>query len=212
MIDEQISTTFREWPAVRSGAGAEVNCLMWQLPDSSGVGISCDDEDAVDRAATVVRKQASDLLLPLDLNALPDGYGVSAIHQAIDTETRVYVEKLGATPNDPDSDLEISHGTGERAGQPTGRSTTVNGPAAMLSEDPRSPSVCVLTKPSPVCVSVYTSDTGPYPDRSAEISVLLQIAESLRFPKDLGDDSNWFPPPRSLADPIAAPFATSGAD
>lgn len=50
-----------------------------------------------------------------------------------------------------------------------------------------------LVEPAPVRVSTFASDTGPFPDRTEEIPVLMQIAESLRFPKDLRNDSNWFP-------------------
>jgi hypothetical protein len=62
----------------------------------------------------------------------------------------------------------------------------------MLNEEPTSPGLCVFEQQHYLCVWTSTDDTGPHPDRSGEIPTLIQIAEGLRFAKDLDDMSTWF--------------------
>ena len=64
--------------------------------------------------------------------------------------------------------------------------------SARLSEDLRWPRLCLAEQGHQICIGAESSDTGPYPDRSAEVPVLLAVAEALRFPADLDDRSSWF--------------------
>lgn len=86
----------------------------------------------------------------------------------------------------------ISYEPREPLYRPTGRSITVQGRPAMLNEDREGPGVCVFVQQSYLCVTGFTSDTGPYPDRSGEIPSIIAIAESMTFADDLDDRSTWF--------------------
>jgi hypothetical protein len=61
----------------------------------------------------------------------------------------------------------------------------------MLNES-KDPGLCIQVQQRYLCVSTYSDDTAPNPDRSAEIPTLIRITEGLRFPEDLGDRSTWF--------------------
>lgn len=196
MVGEKVETRFRGRPAVRSGAGAEGDYLMWQRSDGRWVLVTCEQPGSaqlVDTVAAAVRFHPSSIALPFHLAALPAGYVVSQVRS--DSEggsARVYVERTGGRSGGDDAGIEISYETGAETTVPTGRAVTVNGRPALRNEEPRSPGVCVLVQQRYVCVRTASSDTGPYPDRTDELPTLTSIAASLRFAPDLGDSATWF--------------------
>lgn len=195
VVGEQIATQVRGRPAIRNGAGAEYAYLMWVLDDGRWVTVSCNDSDdraSVDAVAPRVQIRPASIALPFDLDRLPDGYLVDFIAQDPDRGTTVSVGHLQPEFGLPDSELEISYGGYTSRLQPTGRTITVNGRPARLSDNPRFPGVCVFVPTGQVCVWSSSSDTGPYPDRSGEIPAIVAIAESMRFAADLDDRSTWF--------------------
>lgn len=192
-VGEKVAVRVAGRPGVRDGAGAEGPYLMWQQPDQSWAEVSCyPDEDlaVLTRIAEAVVWKSSSIALPFDLTALPAGYGVHSIDSDVGT---------GATS------VRVGPPTGEDAAQPLlvsfdgpfgsgpGRPVDVGGRTATLSEDARNPGLCFVEQGHQVCVGAEPSDTGPYPDRSAEVPTVLALAAALRFPADLDDRSSWFP-------------------
>jgi hypothetical protein len=193
-VGEKVTTQFRGRTAIRDGAGSEGPYLMWQVSGGSWLEVACEDSRSVDVAAAAVRLRASTLALPFEVASLPEGYQVAQIMQDRQHgSTDVYVGRVQPQFGLPDSDLQISLEGQDRLREPSGRAVTVNGLPALVSEEPRSPQVCVSVQAHHVCVGITASDTGPYPDRSAELPTLLAIAEQLRYAPDLEDRSTWFP-------------------
>lgn len=194
-MGEKIKTSFKGRPAIRNGAGAEGPYLMWEDAEGSWVEVACssdDDHKRIDQIADSVEEMDLAIPLPFNLTGLPRGYGVSSINQDSVSGTIVYVGPVEPKFGHADAAIAISFSISESYSAPTGRSIDVNGLVGKLNESPRSPGVCVFASSKPVCVDVFVSDTGPYPDRSDEIPTLLAIAESLRFPTDFEDRSTWF--------------------
>lgn len=193
MAGEKLATTFRGRPAFRNGAGAEAAYLVWQRADTSWVQVTCDPPEEtgpVDIVAKAVRLSPSSIALPFGLTELPRGYEVAQIMQDRGA-TKVYVGQVSAPFGSPDSDLEISYEARDPLRTPSGRAVTVGGRPALLDEEPRSPEVCVSVQERHVCVGITPSDTGPYPDRSAEVPTLLDLAAHLTVADDLDDRSTW---------------------
>ncbi len=193
-VGEKAATTFRGRPAIRAGAGAEGPYLMWQLQDGSWLEVSCNDDASTDIVASAVRVASSSVRLPLSIRSLPEGYRVAQLVQDRERGTTdIYVGR--AQPQfggRPDSDLQISLTAEDEQSELSGRAVTVAGLPAVLSEEPTQPRVCVSVQARHVCVGITGSDTGPHPDRSADISTLLSIAERLDYATDLADRSTWF--------------------
>jgi hypothetical protein len=203
MVGEKVPATVQGRRGFRSGKGAEGDYVMWQIPDESWVLTSCDRPEQrrfVDVVAAAVQLRTSTLRLPFQSDPLPRGYGISSAFQEDldDGSSGVYLGRIRPRFGHAEVDIEISYRTGERRHQPTGRDITVNGRPAMLDEEPRSPGVCVLVQQRYVCVRSATSDTGPYPDRSEEIPLLISLAEGLTFARDLDDQSTWFAADRAF--------------
>lgn len=158
--------------------------------------VSCDDPDdpgPVDLVAAAVQLAPSSVRLPFGLTALPKGYGVSQITQDRTAEsTTVYVGRVSTALDLPDSDLEIIYVGRDPMRTPGGRPVTVGGRPAVLDENRTSPEVCVAVQHRDVCVGITPNDTGPYPDRSADIPTLLALAGALTYAADLDDRSTWF--------------------
>ncbi|HEY5821668.1 MAG TPA: hypothetical protein VIT20_06810 [Propionibacteriaceae bacterium] len=193
-VGEKLPTKVQGHPGFRSGAGAEYVYVMWQLPDEAWVEVNCTDPDdpaPVESLAKAVRLETTAIALPYAVD-LPEGYGVALILQELDN-TKVYVGPVNPAFGLPDAQIEISYETKDPLHTPSGRAITVGGRPALLNENERSPEVCVLDGARHVCVDAYTTDTGPYPDRTGEIPTLIALAESLRFADDLDDRSTWFP-------------------
>jgi hypothetical protein len=170
---------------------------MWQHAGDAWTQVACSGSGQrrfVDALADAVQFRSSSILLPFDLDALPEGHGLSSIHSDLSqASTEVYFGVVNPAFGHADPDSVISYEAGpEPLRHPTGRPITVNGRNAMLNEDREDPSVCVFEQQRYICVSAYSGDTGPYPDRSGEIPTLLRIAEGLRFAADLDDRSTWF--------------------
>ncbi len=195
-VGEKVSTRFRGVPALRNGPGAEGSYLMWQLEDRSWVTVSCTDpgdSGPVDVVAAAVELKTSSIRLPFGLAALPDGYGVAQImQQRSPSTTSVYVGRARPQVGFAGSDLEIVSQPDDPIDPPTGRAVTVGSRPALVSDDPKHPKVCVDVQDRHVCVRITPSDTGPYPDRSAEIPTLLDLAGALTYAADLDDQSTWF--------------------
>ncbi|WP_375425636.1 hypothetical protein [uncultured Friedmanniella sp.] len=191
-VGEKVATRFKGRPAVRDGAGAEGPYLMWRLGGDSWVEVSCLEPGPIDTVAAAVRLTHSSVTLPFGLDSLPEGYQLAQIEQDLGRGTTdLYVGRveLGL----PDSDLQISLLGPEVLRAPAGRTVTIQGLPALLDDKPTSPRVCVPVQSHHICVGITPSDTGPYPDRSAEIPTLLAIAEQLSYAADLDDRSTWTP-------------------
>lgn len=190
---EKVQTMFRGRPAFRDGAGAEGPYLMWRVGGDSWVEVSCQDPASVDVLAAAVRLSRSSVALPFGVRALPEGYQVAQIMQDRQVGSAdVYVGRVQPQFGLPEAELKISLLGKEVLRNPAGRTLTVNSLPGLLDENPTSPQVCVSVQAHHVCVGITPSDTGPYPDRSAEVPTLLAIAEQLRFAPDLDDRSTWF--------------------
>lgn len=194
MVGEKVPVEVAGRPGVRDGAGAEGAYLMWQQPDQSWASVSCDPEEnqrMLTRVAEAVEWKPSSLALPFDLTALPAGYAVDSLDTDLRTGTsRVHLVPASG-PGSPEADLLLSFD--DPSGVGGGRTVMVGGRPATLSEDPRWPRLCLVEQGHRVCVGIEPNDTGPHPDRSAEVPTLLAIAGALRFPADLDDRSTWFP-------------------
>ena len=192
---DKVPTRFRGRPAFRDGAGAEGAYLIWQLVDTSWVQVTCEapeERQGIDTVASAVRLSPSSVALPFGLSGLPEGYQVAQIMQDRHRgSTSVYVGRFQERFGHADSDLEISSEAHDPLRRPSGRAITVAGRPALLDEEPRGPDVCVAVQLRHVCVGITPSDTGPYPDRSAEIPILLDLASHLTYADDLDDRSTW---------------------
>ncbi|GAB2572817.1 hypothetical protein [Microlunatus antarcticus] len=191
MVGEKVPTTVQGRPAVRNGAGAEGDYLIWQRADGAWTQSMCEDEGQSafqDRLAEIVVDEPSEILLPFDVS-LPAGLEVSSVEQDVPSgETTVRLAGAGRVGTEEGA-LVLSF-DGE-LDQPEGRKTVINGRPAMIDETARFPGVCLDVQGHDVCVRTDASDTGPYPDRSAELPMIMALAESLRFPDDLEDRSSW---------------------
>lgn len=193
-VGDKVATTFRGRPAIREGAGAEGPYLMWQLQDGSWLEVSCNDDASTDTVASAVRVARSSVALPVAVRSLPQGYQVAQLMQDRERGTTdIYVGR--AQPQfggRPDSDLQISLVAQDEQSELSGRAVSVAGLPAVLSEEPSHPRVCVSVQARHVCIGITASDTGPYPDRSADVPTLLSIADQLHYAPDLADRSTWF--------------------
>lgn len=193
MVGEKSQTTFDDHPAVRSGAGAESDYLMWELPDRSWVSISCSDigsRSSVDRVAAAVELSPTTIRVPVDLQ-LPEGVRPSVI--SIDLtkpSARIYLDAPGT---DDRGDLVIRVGEPDQSEQPDGEPVTFAGRPAVINDNKTSPSVWVQEQGFWISVGAWTSDTGPYPNRSGELPTIRTLAESFSFARSLSDPTTWFP-------------------
>jgi hypothetical protein len=194
MVGEKITTTFDGHPAVRNGAGAEADYLMWRLEDESWVEVSCvsfGSETSINRVAAAVDLEPTPIMIPFDLE-LPDGYAVAAISNDLDqVSARVYVGRVGRQPWSPDAELAISYGAPE-VSAPTGQPTTVGGRPVQVDDTTTSPAVWVPEQGRWVFLGVESDDTGPHPDRSSELPALKALAERISFATDVADPATWF--------------------
>ena len=204
MVGEKIPTRVQGHPGYRSGKGAEGDYLMWRAAGDKWVMTSCQPpggQRSISLVAAAVRMQKSSIAVPFGLRALPDGWGIASVSDDRNQNTtKVFVGRSPLPARGlPESEIEISYeGGADPLHKPSGRNLTVNGRPALLDETPRSPSLCVLVQGRHVCISSSLDDTGPYPDRSAEVPVLIAIAENLVFAKNLADRSTWLPAERVL--------------
>lgn len=203
-VGDKLPTQVHGRPGFRDGSGAEGGYLMWQLTDGTWFEVGCDGPEErrqIDAVAAAVRVTPSSIALPFGVHALPPSTAFSSVTRGQeDGLTRVTVEPVGTAGG---GELQITYESAEsRDGyprrEPSGRPITVHGRPALLDTTPRSPEVCVFVQSRHVCVSSVASDTGPEPDRSAEVPALLAIAESLTFARDLEDLSTWIPAERAL--------------
>ena len=192
-VGEQLPTTVRGRPAVRNGAGAEGDYLIWQRADGTWAESICDDEGQrlfQDRLAEIVTDKPSDLVLPFDLVALPQGLRATSIEQDLRSgETTVYASGRAEDFGGTETGLVL---TFDGAFDEPGRATVIGGHPATVDETPRFPGLCLEVQGHDVCVSAESDDTGPYPDRSDELPVMMALAENLRFPGNVDDRSSWF--------------------
>jgi hypothetical protein len=193
-VGEQVPATVRGRPAVRNGAGAEGDYLIWQRSDGTWAESICDDEGLrvfQDRLADIVTNKPSDLVLPFDVMALPPGLRATSIEQDLRSgETTVYVSGRATKFGHTQTSLVL---TFDGAFDEPGRATVIGGYPATVDETPKFPGLCLKVQGHDVCVGAESDDTGPYPDRSAELPVMTAVAETLRFPVDVDDRSSWFP-------------------
>lgn len=192
-VGNKITTTFDGHPAVRDGAGAEGDYLLWQLDDGSWVEVSCSalgSGATIDRVAAAVAFEPSTIRIPFDLE-LPVGYRAASVDVDLSSPgARVFVEPI--RPTRGPADLVIMVGAPELSPQPTGEPRTFGGRPALVHSEEFGAVVWVQQQQRWVFVGTAPSDTGPPPDRSDEVPVLETIAESLSFPNDLTDASTWF--------------------
>lgn len=193
-VGQQLSTTYEGNPAIRSGAGAEGDYLMWRLDDDSWVEVSCEGSDpatSIERVAAAVDLGPAPIMIPFDVE-LPDGYGVAGI--VVDLERpsgRVYVGRLGRQLWSPEAELDLAYGAPELSTDPPGEPTTLGGRPARVDDTKSSPAVWVQEQGRWLYVGITASDTGPYPDRRSELPAMRSIAEALSPAADLGDTSTW---------------------
>lgn len=197
-IGEKVTTTYDGHPAVRSGAGAEADYLMWQLADGSWVEVHCSSEGvreavervAVERVAAAVDLSPGPIRLPVDLE-VPPGLRPTMISADLTSPgARVYLSASRAAT--PRWDLLIMVGVPELSPPPTGEAMTLNGRPAMVDDSETHPVVWVQEQGQWIYVGTATSDTGPYPDRRGELPTITALAESLTFAQDLTDPATWF--------------------
>jgi hypothetical protein len=193
-VGEQIGTTWDGHPAVRNGAGAEADYLLWQLADDSWVEVSCERSDArtaIDRVASAVDLEPTPIMIPFDVE-LPEGYAPAGIVVDLARPSgRVYVGRLGRQPWSPEAELDLAYGAPELSSDPPGEPTTLAGRPARVDDTKTSPAVWVQEQGRWIHVGVTASDTGPYPNRRSELPAIQEIAESLTFAADLTDPSTW---------------------
>ena len=193
-VGERVATTYEGRPAVRSGAGAEADYLMWRLEDDSWVEVSCaglDSRTSIERVAAAVDLEPTPIMIPFDVG-LPDGYAPAAIVVDLDRPSgRVYVGRLGRRPWSPEAELDLAYGAPELSSAPPGAPTTHAGRPARVDDTSTSPAVWVQEQGRWVYAGVTASDTGPYPNRRSELPAIRAIAESFTFAEDLTDPSTW---------------------
>jgi hypothetical protein len=191
-VGEKVPTTVNGRPGFRNGTGAEGPYLMWRPDGERWTEVSCGEERLIRSVAGAVESRPSSLELPFGLEPLPPGYGLSNVSASDITGSHaVYLGKVVAAFGHADPDVVVSYETGGFRPDPRGRAITVNGRPAVVDEDREGPSVCVAEQERFICVRAYLTDTGPFPDRSGEIPILLAVAEGLRFATDLDDRSTW---------------------
>ena len=139
-VGEQTSTTYDGHPAVRSGAGAEADYLMWRLEDDSWVEVSCgrfDSWTSIERVAAAVDLEPTPIMIPFDVE-LPDGYGVAAISNDLDQPSgRVHLGRLGRQPWSPEAELDVAYGAPELSTDPPGEHhAVVPGPGRRHLDQP----------------------------------------------------------------------------
>lgn len=203
MVGEKVPTRVHGRPGFRNGAGAEGDYLMWRLKSGAWVMVSCealDSSRAIAKIAAAVQVKQSSIAVPFGIRTLPAGYGIASISNTVKPDSAtLYVGRPHVDGGQPEPDLEISYeGSDKPLHRPTGRTITIAGRPAMLDETPRNPVVCVLVQQHHVCVSTVSDDTGPYPDRSAELPAIRSIAEGLFYAKDLGNRTTWMAADRVL--------------
>ncbi|HEY5979866.1 MAG TPA: hypothetical protein VIT41_09540 [Microlunatus sp.] len=193
-VGEQTSTTYDGHPAVRSGAGAEADYLMWRLEDDSWVEVSCgrfDSWTSIERVAAAVDLEPTPIMIPFDVE-LPDGYGVAAISNDLDRPSgRVHLGRVGRQPWSPAAELDVAYGATELSADPPGEPTTLAGRVARVDDTSTSPAVWVQEQGRWLYVGVTPSDTGPYPNRREELPAMQAIAESLSPAGDLDEVTTW---------------------
>ncbi len=195
-VGQQLTTTYDGHPAVRGrlSGGAESDYLMWQLDDDSWVEVSCDGSDpetAIQRVAAAVDLEPTPILIPFDVE-LPADYRVAGI--VVDLERpsgRVYVGRTGRQPWSPEAELDLAYGFPELSPDPPGEPTTLGGRPARVDDTKTRPAVWVQDQGRWLYVGITASDTGPYPNRRAELPAIRSIAESLSPATDLGDTATW---------------------
>lgn len=194
MTGEKITTTFDGHPAVRNGAGAEADYLMWQLSDGSWVQVSCasfGSRNAIDRVAAAVEFERTTLRVPFDLS-LPEGYQVSSVQvDLVRPGAELYLQNR-QQHRGSDGDVMITYGFPDPAPEPTGEPTTIGNHSALTDDGEIAPTVWIQEQGQWILVSSYAGDTGPYPDRSHELPMLESLAASLVFARDLRDPKTWF--------------------
>jgi hypothetical protein len=196
MIGEKVPTTVNGSPGFRNSAGAEGPYLMWRHRGSWTM-VHCSSSDGerfLEEIADAVEFRPSSIKVPFGLRALAEGYRLSSVISDLNQGSHaVYLGPVDPAFGLPDSDVVIAYEAGaSRVSNPIGQTITVNGRAAVLNAKPESPRVCLSEQQNYICVGVYVRDTGPYPDRSGEIPMLVSLAEGLRFAADLDDRSTWF--------------------
>jgi hypothetical protein len=193
-VGEQTTTTYDGHPAVRSGAGAEADYLMWRLEDDSWVEVSCgrfDSWTSIERVAAAVDLEPTPIMIPFDVE-LPDGYGVAAISNDLDQPSgRVHLGRLGRQPWSPEAELDVAYGAPELSTDPPGNPTTLSGRQARVDDTETSPAVWVQEQGRWLYFGVTASDTGPHPNRRDELPAMLSIAESVSPAADLEDPTTW---------------------
>lgn len=203
MVGEKVETTVNGSPGFRNGADAEAPYLMWRYRRGAWAMVHCSSAEgarSLDVIADAVQFKPSPMRLPFGLAPLPGGYGLASVSSdSIQGSHAVYLGKVIADFGHADPDIVVSYETGPlKVDQPAGRPTIVNGRPAVLDEDREAPGVCVTEQQRSVCVRIYASDTGPYPDRCDEIPTLVRLAEGLRFAADLDDRSTWLDSSKAL--------------
>lgn len=192
MVGEKIETTFDGYPAVRNGAGAEGDYLMWQLTDKSWVRVSCSDEGtpkSIDRVAAAVEFTPTTIRVPVDLE-LPAGTRPSSI--SVDLAKPAARLHLDAPRTSDRGDLTIWMPGEDQTEQPPGKPTTSAGRPGVINDSKISPAIWLHEQGNWIYVGASTSDTGPYPDRSSEMPTVRTLAESLTFARKLSDPTTWF--------------------
>lgn len=192
MVGEKIETSFEGHPAVRNGAGAEGDYLMWQLSDNSWVQVSCSSEGSrksIDRVASAVEFTPTTIRIPVDLKP---SAGTRPSNISVDLAKPGFRIHLDAARSDNRGDLTVWMPGEDQAEQPAGKSATVAGRPAVISDTKISPAVWMQEQGSWIYVGADTSDYGPYPDRSSEMPAVRDLAESLTFAPDLSDPATWF--------------------
>jgi hypothetical protein len=193
MVGEKITTTFDGHPAVRNGAGAEGDYLMWRLDDGSWVQVGCERPGArdIDRVAAAVVMESTPVLVPFDLD-VPDGYGVSLIDVDLrPAGAKVYLGAHGSA-RPPEAELVMMFGAPELS-PPTRPQTTIGGRPAVIDDNVRNPVVCVHEQGQWIYIGADSGDTGPYPNRSGDLPIVKIIAESVAFAPTMTDTTTWFP-------------------
>ena len=187
-VGEQTGTTYDGHPAVRSGAGAEADYLLWRLEDDSWVEVSCgrfDSWTSIERVAAAVDLEPTPIMIPFDVE-LPDGYGVAAISNDLDQPSgRVHLGRLGRQPWSPEAELDVAYGAPELSTDPPGNPTTLAGRQARVDDTKTSPAVWVQEQGRWIFVGVTPATRARTRTARPSCRRCESLAERISFADDL---------------------------
>ena len=168
--------------------------LWWRTGPRLAVEVSCsqDSSDAnlLAVAAMVVPTEVP-ILLPVDLNQLPEGEEVRGVYD-IDGQVAVLVLPAGETEDSPNA-VYVTVGTlfGTTSRQPD-RTVRVGRATAQVEQDEETETICWDLAGPRACVASFGAVDGRAGARQQRSERLLAIARAVRIAPSGTDRSTWF--------------------